>query len=240
MTDYLENVALITDLDNDKSEDHNRVTIMTIHAAKGLEFNNVYIVGVEEELFPSRMSFESPEDLEEERRLFYVALTRAKKRVYISYANNRYRWGTPTACQPSRFLRDIDSKFLELPAEPVTKTPLQDYDDEKWDHEFYNKSKYESTPLTRKPVITGASKPFVAPRKPAAISRPANESFTPDNPEQIQSGMRVEHATFGIGKILRIEGVAPNRKASVFFQEINEEKQLLLKFAKLRIVKGDA
>ncbi len=119
LVEYLENVSLLTDQDNDKPEDRNKVTIMTMHSAKGLEFNNVYIVGLEEELFPSKMSFESPEDMEEERRLFYVAITRARKRVNISYALNRYKWGTPSTCQPSRFLLDIDQKFLEMPEDTM-------------------------------------------------------------------------------------------------------------------------
>ena len=139
LVDYLENVSLLTDLDNDKSGDRNKVTIMTMHSAKGLEFNNVYIVGVEEELFPSRMSFESPEEMEEERRLFYVAITRARKRVYISFAQNRYRWGTPSACQPSRFLQDIDPKYLELPGgkyaadKPVEAIQPRGYD---WENNY--------------------------------------------------------------------------------------------------------
>ncbi len=143
MVDYLENVSLITDLDNDKSDDRNKVTIMTMHSAKGLEFNNVYIAGVEEELFPSRMSFESPEEMEEERRLFYVAITRARKRVFISYAQNRYRWGTPTSCQPSRFLRDIDPKYHGLPAEPSARMNNRhaDHEDD-WEEHFREKNTF--------------------------------------------------------------------------------------------------
>jgi DNA helicase-2/ATP-dependent DNA helicase PcrA len=238
MADYLENVALITDFDNDKSDDHNKVTIMTMHSAKGLEFNNVYIVGVEEELFPSRMSFESPEDMEEERRLFYVAITRAKKRVSISFAQNRYRWGTPTTCQPSRFLRDIDHKFLDLPPDPIVKTTTNNYDDENnWDNDFHNKSKYNQ-PVTRMPQKPHTSLPGgIPPRKVISPAKQPSADFKPDNPDLIQSGMKVEHATFGTGKILNIEGMAPNRKATVFFQETSEEKQLLLKFAKLKILK---
>lgn len=207
IADYLENVSLITDLDNDKDDDRNKVTIMTMHSAKGLEFNNVYIAGVEEDLFPSKMSFESPEEMEEERRLFYVAITRARKRVFISYAQNRYRWGVPTHCRPSRFLMDIDPVFLEMPTEQ--SAPAQ--------------------PLGNRPGL-------LIPRKPIHQLRPANPDFISDNPDLIQSGMQVEHPIFGTGKIIHIEGISPNRKASVFFPELGEEKQLLLKFAKLRIV----
>ena len=228
MVDYLENVSLLTDQDNDKPEDRNRVTIMTMHSAKGLEFNNVYIAGVEEELFPSRQSFESPDELEEERRLFYVAITRARKRVNISFAQNRYRWGTPTSCKPSRFLQDIDPKYLDMPAEPPSNKPVRNYDDEAdWkDRNSATKS-------------SGSKTGLLIPRRPAPLSKPAGADFKHDNPDLIQPGMKVEHATFGTGKIVHIEGVSPNRKASVFFQELGEEKQLLLKFAKLRIVTGN-
>jgi DNA helicase II / ATP-dependent DNA helicase PcrA len=245
MVDYLENVALITDLDNDKDDDHNKVTIMTIHSAKGLEFNNVYIVGLEEELFPSRMTLESPEDLEEERRLFYVAITRARKRVFISYAQNRYRWGTPTMCQPSRFLRDIDPRFLDVPEEKPAKPQTRDYDDEEnWDSSFNNKQKY-SAARSGKPAFGGNGSPGThavrktppIPPKPVQRARTPEANFTADDPEMIQAGMRVEHNTFGVGKVVHISGDAHNRKATVFFQELNEEKQLLLKFAKLKIIK---
>jgi len=104
---YLQNVSLLTDMDNEKDEDKNKVTIMTIHSAKGLEFNNIFIAGVEEDLLPSRLSLDSPKDLEEERRLFYVAVTRARKRVIITYAQSRYKWGSPIDCSPSRFIKDI-------------------------------------------------------------------------------------------------------------------------------------
>jgi DNA helicase-2/ATP-dependent DNA helicase PcrA len=213
MTDYLENVSLLTDLDNDKPEDRNKVTIMTMHSAKGLEFNNVYIAGVEEELFPSPQSSGSPEELEEERRLFYVAITRARKKVFISHSQNRYRWGIQTSCRPSRFLHDLDPKFLETHIENAEHNHIR---------------KYNQHDISKAPIFI--------PQKQNILRRPVNENFNPDHPDAVQSGMKVEHSTFGIGKVLRIEGVSPNRKASIFFQEIGEEKQLLLKFAKLKIV----
>jgi DNA helicase-2/ATP-dependent DNA helicase PcrA len=245
MADYLENVALITDLDNDNPDDRNKVTIMTMHSAKGLEFNNVYIAGVEEELFPSRMSFESPEEMEEERRLFYVAITRAKKRVFISYAQNRYKWGTPTMSQPSRFLRDIDPKYLDLPVEQLMHTADRNYDGNDRAGDFHNKSRYRNNGNAKTftgsmPQKSGSLRTnTLVPGKTATPARPVSAGFVPDDPDRIQTGMKVEHATFGIGKILHIEGLSPNRKATVFFQETNEEKQLLLKFAKLRILAGE-
>jgi DNA helicase II / ATP-dependent DNA helicase PcrA len=246
LVDYLENVSLLTDLDNDKPEDRNKVTIMTMHSAKGLEFNNVYIVGLEEELFPSKMAFESPEELEEERRLFYVAITRARKRVYISSAQNRYRWGTPTSSQPSRFLRDIDPKYLELPAENSGRQPAKNYDrEDAWDYDYSGKSRPGKSPFTGKMQGNLSSKPasvksgLVIPKKQVPLRKPSNEDFKHDNPDLVQPGMKVEHNLFGIGKVLQIEGASPNRKATVFFQDQGEEKQLLLKFAKLRIVTGE-
>jgi DNA helicase-2/ATP-dependent DNA helicase PcrA len=229
MADYLENVSLITDLDQDNPDDRNKVLIMTMHSAKGLEFNNVYIAGVEEELFPSRMSFESAEEMEEERRLFYVAITRARKRVFISYAQNRYRWGVPTSSKPSRFLRDIDPKYLDMPAEQPARPIQRSYDDEA-DWQARNPS-YKPTPVSRTNVLI--------PGKEVRQSKPANADFKSDNPDLIQPGMQVEHPAFGIGKIIHIDGITPNRKATVFFQDLGEEKQLLLKFAKLKIVTGD-
>jgi DNA helicase-2/ATP-dependent DNA helicase PcrA len=246
LVDYLENVSLLTDLDNDKPEDRNKVTIMTMHSAKGLEFNNVYIVGLEEELFPSKMAFESPEELEEERRLFYVAITRARKRVNISSAQNRYRWGTPTSSQPSRFLRDIDPKYLELPAENSGRQPAKNYDrEDAWDYDYSGKSQPGKAPFVGKLQGNSLSKQasvksgLIIPKKQVPLRRPSNEDFKHDNPDLVQPGMKVEHNLFGIGKVLQIEGASPNRKATVFFQEQGEEKQLLLKFAKLRIVTGE-
>jgi DNA helicase-2/ATP-dependent DNA helicase PcrA len=243
MTDYLENVSLLTDLDNDSPDDRNKVTIMTMHSAKGLEFNNVYIAGVEEELFPSRMSFESPEEMEEERRLFYVAITRARKRVFISYAQHRYRWGTPTSCQPSRFLRDIDSTYLDLPADQPPRIRQQP-EEEHWESHFNNRNRRDHSITGKSSTGTGplqhVSKPgWLIPGKSAIPIRPAHADFKPDHPDSLQSGMRVEHPNFGTGKIIQIEGVTPNRKATVFFQDLGEEKHLLLKFAKLRIVRSD-
>ncbi len=231
LVEYLENVSLLTDQDNDKPEDRNKVTIMTMHSAKGLEFNNVYIVGVEEELFPSKMSFESPEDMEEERRLFYVAITRARKRVNISYALNRYKWGTPSTCQPSRFLLDIDQKFLEMPEDTMGRRPAKKPDRENaWDFDYAGKSRSpvnsvsKSYPASTSKPVTG--KPVMIPRKAVPVRKTPSEDFKADNPDLVQPGMKVEHNQFGIGKVIQIEGTPPNRKATVFFQEFGEEKQL--------------
>ena len=112
--EWLQNIALLTDMDNEKSEERDRVTLMTVHGAKGLEFEHVYVAGLEENLFPSMMSLGTPEGLEEERRLFYVALTRAKRSAVLSFAESRFKWGEMTFCRPSRFLSEIDPKYLDL------------------------------------------------------------------------------------------------------------------------------
>ncbi len=226
---YLENVSLLTDADNEKDGDREKVSIMTIHSAKGLEFKYVYIVGVEEELFPSHMSMQSPKDLEEERRLFYVAVTRAMNKVTLSYAKSRYKWGTPTDSTPSRFISEIGEEYIDWPDDPRKQLEM-----------------FERQPLQFKQKESGRSSSGFAP-KPRVGGQPTglkpkpvinDPSFKADPPEKIQQGMNVEHQRFGKGKIVHIEGELPNRKATVYFQQIQQEKQLLLKFAKLRIVKN--
>jgi len=237
ITDFLENVSLLTDQDNEKENDRNKVALMTMHAAKGLEFNNVFIAGAEEEIFPSRMAVDSPQELEEERRLFYVALTRSKKKVVITYAQNRYRWGTLMFSHPSRFLRDIDTDFADWPARENGRDSQQTADtDSSFSSSSGNKVKKTSpvphkTDSRGKPATTGIFQQKAVPRMVAA------EDFIPDNPDIIEAGMRIEHRQFGAGEVLSVEGVSPNRKATVRFTGIGEEKQLLLKFAKLKIRK---
>ncbi len=226
---YLENVSLLTDTDNEKEGNKNRVSIMTVHSAKGLEFKYVYIVGTEEELFPSIMTMDSPKDLEEERRLFYVALTRAMNKVTLTYAQSRYRWGTPTDCSPSRFLSEVDESLVDWADDPRKQSFA--FSDKP--QEFIPREKPTGNisfqPKTKNPA------PYRGARiKPKVTSDP---NFIPDSPNSIQQGMVVEHQRFGKGKVVHIEGETPNRKATVFFQQIKQEKHLLLKFAKLRIVK---
>ena len=203
--------------------------MMTIHASKGLEFSHVFVVGLEENLFPSQMSLNSREDIEEERRLFYVASTRAEKTLVYSYATSRYRWGNLTQCEPSRFLEEIDSSFLDV---QYNKMP--------------SKSTFTATPMggtfKGKPMMGtssfGGGKPMSLPKQEAAqLSIPNNEpieNFEPSDPQLFQVGMEVEHQRFGTGKILTLEGSFPEIKATIFFQGTGQ-KQLLLKFAKLRI-----
>ncbi len=231
---YLESVSLLTDADTDKDEDKNRVSIMTIHSAKGLEFKHVYIAGVEEELFPSFMSLESERDLEEERRLFYVALTRAKKKVTITYSHSRYRWGEPVDCKPSRFIHEIDQACLDWPEDPRIEVDKESYEkiNEPWKTRTFFQAHENGVTSTRQKLIRTDRTAFTRKSSPTQ----SNQAFQPSDPELVQVGMLVEHQRFGQGKVIHIEGAMPNKKATVFFQQIKEEKQLLLKFAKLRIV----
>jgi len=223
---FLQNVSLMTDQDNEKPEDRNKVSLMTIHSAKGLEFGYVIIAGVEEELFPSQFSSGSAKEIEEERRLFYVAITRARKRVTITLAKTRYRWGNLTDCRPSRFIREIDPKYLKVTGGSQRSMSGRTMAEEEIEEEM------ETPRPVRQPVrriIPVSSKP--------ANRQPVDENFEPDDPASIQSGMNVTHPRFGTGKILQIEGEGNNRMATVFFKDTGN-KQLLLKFARLKIIKS--
>jgi DNA helicase-2/ATP-dependent DNA helicase PcrA len=243
---YLENVSLLTDADNDKDQDRDKVSLMTIHSAKGLEFDFVYIVGVEEDLFPSKMTLTNPQDLEEERRLFYVALTRAGKIAQVSYAAHRYKWGTPTVCSPSRFIKDIDESYLNLPSnvkleEPEEFESFEDYMDN-WNKkqkatatpQFKARQKPSATIQTVSPLL---NKKLVDIRTAAQHRAKTDETFEADDASLLQVGMKVMHQQFGLGEIKAIEGNPPNNKASVFFGSAGEKK-LLLKFARLKIVEA--
>jgi DNA helicase-2/ATP-dependent DNA helicase PcrA len=235
LQDYLENIALLTDADNEKSEDKEKVSIMTIHAAKGLEFSHIYIAGVEEELFPSEMSLGSARDLEEERRLFYVAVTRAKKNVTISYSQLRYKWGVPNNCVPSRFIKDIDEKFIDWPDQRRTNSQMFEMQEDNLGGIKTYKPGFTNTlpsGFKRKSDL-----PF-NPKLPQNHPSVSAQNFVASDPSAIQLGMLIEHQRFGLGKVIHIEGTSPDKKATVFFQEMKQEKQLLLKFAKLRIVEN--
>jgi DNA helicase-2/ATP-dependent DNA helicase PcrA len=223
---FMQDIALMTDADKktEKEEDRNKVVLMTIHAAKGLEFKYVYIVGLEENLFPSQMSLTSRPDLEEERRLFYVAITRAEKRVTLSYATTRYRWGNLIYCEPSRFIEELDSKYLEMPAETNRMFA---------DEEHYGKPKLD---IGRKTKETFVQRPVMG-KKLVKVNAAAKgtSDFDTESLRDLAVGMQVQHERFGAGKVISMEGVFPNNKATVFFEGAGQ-KQLLIKFAKLRIV----
>ncbi|GAB3907735.1 ATP-dependent helicase [Mucilaginibacter boryungensis] len=223
---FMQDIALLTNDDNDKDPNADTVSLMTIHSSKGLEFPQVYVVGLEENLFPSQMSLNSRSDLEEERRLFYVAVTRAKSKLTISYATSRFKFGTLISCEPSRFLDEIDAKYLELDftAKPAASSF---FDDERtaWSRKADTFSKPKSPAPSTPPKTTSI----------LAKAHVPTPGFAPSDTSKLQTGMEVEHERFGFGKVLQLEGNKPDIKATIFFKEIGQ-KQLLLKFAKLRIV----
>lgn len=229
LSHYLENVSLLTDTDKEKDEDRNKVSIMTVHSAKGLEFKEVFVVGCEEELFPSNMVKDDPKGLEEERRLFYVAITRAMEKVTLSYAKSRYKWGNATDCTPSRFLREIEAKYVDWEEDPRLKRNTASEEG----FNFQRKGQGENNSSN---AFTARPKNIAEQARRLKTKSSFNANFKADPPEKIQQGMVVEHQRFGKGKIVHIDGEKNNRKATVFFQQIKQEKQLLLKFAKLRIV----
>jgi len=213
---YLQQVSLLTDTNTDDKE-LDTVKLMTIHSAKGLEFKVVFVVGLEENLFPSMLSLNSREDLEEERRLFYVACTRAEQQLYLSYANMRYRFGNLQYCEPSRFVDDISILDLEAVGNTTTKTNI--------------KTSWESPMQQRFNFSKQFNKPANGKQNEIDV-----ENFKPDNPATLESGMKVIHQRFGNGNIQHIEGEGPARMATINFQNFGQ-KRILLKYAKLQIVK---
>ncbi len=236
LSEFLEDVALATDMDKD-TDDEDRVALMTIHLAKGLEFPHVFIVGMEEDLFPSGMSMNTRSELEEERRLFYVALTRAEKQAYLTYTISRYRWGKLVDAEPSRFIEEIDDLYLEYitPIDTYQYKPLIDRD-------IFGE--VDKSKLRQKKPIAGSPPPSHKPtqdqlRKLRKL-RPQDTSGTSVDSNllnQITSGVAVEHARFGRGMVLNIEGNGQDKKAEINFEQ-GGIKKLLLRFAKLKIIGG--
>ena len=222
---FMQDVALLTNDDKDKNPNADTVSLMTIHSAKGLEFDNVFVVGLEENLFPSQMSLSSRIDLEEERRLFYVAITRAGKKLNLSYATSRYRWGTLTSCEPSRFIDEIDASYLELDFKPQLKNTGNPFFDE--ERSAWQQKETFSRPKT----IPSQKTTSILPK-----AHVPSADFAPSDTAGLQVGMEVEHERFGFGKVINLEGNKPDLKATIFFKDLGQ-KQLLLKFAKLKIVK---
>jgi len=235
LDEFMADVSLLTDADYGDKDDTDRVVLMTVHQAKGLEFPFVFVVGLEENLFPSIQSLNSRSDLEEERRLFYVAVTRAREKLTLAYSENRYRWGNLTMCEPSRFIGEIPEKLIDLPKRPVQRKDSFNSSDN-----FSNMLNGLNLP-PRKP---GGHQTVKQEPRPASRVNPPSPPVPPVNPaisalppadiEDIRTGMDVEHERFGRGKVVALEGIGPNKKATVLFPAIGQ-KQLLLKFAKLRI-----
>jgi DNA helicase-2/ATP-dependent DNA helicase PcrA len=216
---FLQDVSLVTGQDEDKDGDPDKVTLMTIHMAKGLEFKHVYIVGMEEDLFPSQMMLSSRAELEEERRLFYVAITRAKKKLFLSYALTRYRYGRLKNCEPSRFLDDLDSRFVKTSTK-FARTDLS----------------LQPNPNYARSFVSGMKKSVQPPPRPVTYKTPVD--FKPSNTANLKEGMKVEHPKFGFGAVAHVDETGPDRKARISFNDFGE-KTLLLSFAKLRIVDSD-
>lgn len=215
LTDFLQEVSLMTDLDSDGDSDEPKVVLMTIHAAKGLEFKTVFVVGLEENIFPSPMCSDSMRGLEEERRLLYVAITRAEKHCFLTCAQNRFRYGRMEFDTPSRFIRDIDPRFLQIEGEKSSLPRIQP------------RIQPRSTPQPSQPPFSTVSLSS-SPLNPAPQSNPAPSSSS-DSP--LQPGDRIEHTRFGVGEVIKMEGSGENCKATVVFRN-SGTKQLLLKFAR--------
>jgi len=220
-------------LDNEEGEDSDKVALMTIHLAKGLEFPFVYIVGLEEDLFPSAMSMSTREELEEERRLFYVALTRAEKQAYLTYALSRYRWGKLVDSEPSRFIEEIDDQYLEIvtPKEERRFNPMLSADI--FGDVDTNTVRYKKPAYMKKKTKTVDKFKISTPKNLKKVSETNSNSNVFDT--KLIVGDVVNHQRFGKGNVLNIEGKAADLKAEIKF-ETGGVKKLLLRFAKLEII----
>lgn len=232
LTAFLSEIALLTDQDTDKNGDGEKVTLMTVHSAKGLEFKNVFVVGLEENLFPSGMVGNSPRGLEEERRLFYVAITRAEDHCFLSFAKTRFRYGKMEFAAPSRFLNDIDTQFLALPQEESLSRQIN----EKADRFRQERVERTSRPslnlgreLPRSEVLTSSSGKRLT--KVSSSSSASSNAFG----GKIKVGQLIEHERFGLGEVLKVEGEGDNAKATIQFKNAGS-KQLLLRFARFTVV----
>lgn len=233
LSDYLSEISLLTDQDSDKEEDRERITLMTIHAAKGLEFKVVFVVGLEENLFPSAMSLNSYRELEEERRLFYVAITRAEEHCFLSYAKSRFRYGKMEFGNPSRFLKDIDVQFLRLPQEAEESRRIEETA-ARIRGEQSRRSLFSSLGKSSEESREERTRP-APPPKFAKIVRATGAPVAKEGPSPVEPGQTIEHERFGLGEVIKVEGTGENCKATVRFRNAGE-KQLLLKFARFTIV----
>ena len=242
--DFLSEVSLLTDQDSDKDGDDEKITLMTVHSAKGLEFKNVFVVGMEENLFPSGMVGDSPRALEEERRLFYVAITRAEEHCFLSYAKTRFRYGKMEFGSPSRFLKDIDIRFLRLPqdagmfrrveeeAAAFRKENARGFAPDREDAPYGGKERVSVRPKQQ----------IIAPTVPRNLKRVAPSANTAStspsagaSANRVQQGQLIEHERFGLGEVLKVEGEGDNAKATIRFKNAGD-KQLLLRFARFKVL----
>jgi DNA helicase-2/ATP-dependent DNA helicase PcrA len=227
LTTFMEDVALLTDADKEDPNDTNKVSLMTVHTSKGLEFPHVFIVGMEEELFPSGMSINTRSELEEERRLFYVAVTRAEKQAYLSYTQSRYRWGKVSEAEPSRFIEEIGDEFLNYTTPKVRLSRSLSVNGDLIGGGSLRREKPKSgTPPTKQKRVIRKLKPVNS-----AVS--GNENLFGS---QLIKGNIVKHAQFGLGEVLMVEGTDVNKKASIRFEK-GGLKKMLLKFSKLEVIR---
>lgn len=230
LTDFLSEVSLLTDQDSDKDSDGEKVTLMTVHSAKGLEFRNVFVVGMEENLFPSGMVGDSPRAMEEERRLFYVAITRAEEHCFLSFAKTRFRYGKMEFGSPSRFLRDIDTRFLKLPQDAGMSRSVD---------EGAGRFRREIERERPKAQIIAPTVPPRNMKRVESVIAPVSSSTSMTSsgaPAGITPGQIIEHERFGLGEVIKIEGSGDNAKATIHFKNAGD-KQLLLRFARFKVVK---
>ena len=242
--DFLSEVSLLTDQDSDKDGDDEKITLMTVHSAKGLEFKNVFVVGMEENLFPSSMVGDSPRALEEERRLFYVAITRAEEHCFLSSAKTRFRYGKMEFGSPSRFLKDIDVRFLRLPqdagmfrrveeeAAAFRRENARGFAPDREDAPYGGKERVSVRPKQQ----------IIAPTVPRNLKRVAPSANTASTSPSaggsancVQQGQLIEHERFGLGEVLKVEGEGDNAKATIRFKNAGD-KQLLLRFARFKVL----
>ncbi len=247
LVDFLSEVALYTDQDSEKSDDEEKITLMTIHSAKGLEFKNVFVVGLEENLFPSIMVADSQCALEEERRLFYVAITRAEEHCFLSYAKTRYRYGKMEFGSPSRFLHDIDKKYLCLPNQMGIRSV--DEGAGRFRREIEGGFTRSASPSRTTPFGSASSErkerpkaQIIAPSVPRNLKKVSTVSggsqamsSGPVSVAGLQAGQRIEHERFGLGEVMKVEGTGDNAKATIHFKNAGE-KQLLLRFARFKVI----
>lgn len=239
---YLQQITLLTDADN-KDPDSDSVKLMTIHAAKGLEFSCVFAAGLEESLFPNAMSINSREELEEERRLFYVVITRAKERLWISYAGQRYKFGSLIQNEPSRFIEELPEEFIDRSFagggsrnSGFSTSAFDRMNGGGWAAKSSSaqaERQYGAPPTRRKDTPPSYLAPKPAVQK--VVEHTPSEDFVPSDTSNLQAGQKVEHQKFGFGEVIKMEGASHNPIATVRFEQ-NGEKKIMLNYAKLRIV----
>ena len=242
LIDFLSEVSLLTDQDSDKEGDGEKVTLMTVHSAKGLEFRNVFVVGLEENLFPSGMAGDSPRAMEEERRLFYVAITRAEEHCFLSFAKTRFRYGKMECGSPSRFLSDIATRFLQLPHEAALGRSVDEGAGRfrREMEEGYSRrpsaERFSARPSADRPQRERPKEQIIAPTVPRNLKRVSGTTVSPSAAPGagitgVQPGQTIEHERFGIGQVIRVEGSGDNAKATIHFRNAGD-KLLLLRFAR--------